>query len=77
MSYLQFLIASLAHSRYHLIYYKMDDCRELMEECGLVANALHKIGILMFEFVGDPQLMEVHVFTTNDWEGTITESDGM
>ena len=48
-----------------------------MEECGLVANALHKIGILMFEFVGDPQLMEVHVFTTNDWEGTITESDGM
>jgi len=48
-----------------------------MEESGLVANTLHKIGILMFEFVGDPQLMEVHVFTTNEWKGTITESDGM
>ena len=37
---------------------------------------LHKKGILMFEFVGDPQLMEVHVFTTSHWKGTVTESDG-
>ena len=47
-----------------------------MEECGLVADVLHKIGILMFEFVGDPQLMEVHVFTTSQWKGTVKESDG-
>ncbi|KAI0213579.1 7,8-dihydro-8-oxoguanine triphosphatase [Lamellibrachia satsuma] len=51
--------------------------RELMEECGLVADVLHKIGILMFEFVGDPQLMEVHVFTTSQWKGTVKESDEM
>ena len=30
----------------------------------------------MFEFVGDPQLMQVHVFTTSRWKGTVTESDG-
>ncbi len=30
----------------------------------------------MFEFIGDPQLLEVHVFTTNKYKGNITESDG-
>ena len=33
-------------------------------------------GILMFEFIDDPQLLEVHVFTTTKYRGTLTESDG-
>ena len=31
----------------------------------------------MFEFVGDPQLLEVHVFTGTDFTGAPAESDGM
>ncbi|XP_052069830.1 oxidized purine nucleoside triphosphate hydrolase-like isoform X2 [Mytilus californianus] len=51
--------------------------RELREECGLVSNILEKIGLLKFEFVGDPQLLEVHVFTTEQFTGTVEESSEM
>ena len=51
-------------------------CRELQEEAGITAKSLSEVGILMFEFVGDPQLLEVHVFTGTEYEGTPTESDG-
>jgi hypothetical protein len=44
--------------------------RELQEECGLYSNILEKIGLLKFEFIGDPQILEVHVFTTNQFTGT-------
>ena len=30
----------------------------------------------MFEFIDDPQLLEVHVFSTQDYTGTVEESDG-
>ena len=50
--------------------------RELREECGLKSNVLEKIGLLKFEFVGDPQLLEVHVFTTDEFTGTVEESQG-
>lgn len=35
--------------------------RELREECSLISNSLEEIGLLKFEFVGDPQWLEVHV----------------
>ena len=41
-----------------------------------MAHKLDKVGLLMFEFLCDPQLMEVHVFTTNNYSGTPSESDG-
>ncbi|KAJ8318767.1 hypothetical protein KUTeg_003858 [Tegillarca granosa] len=50
--------------------------RELLEESGVVSNSLEEIGLLKFEFVGDPQILEVHVFTSNTFEGEIKESDG-
>ncbi len=50
--------------------------RELEEECGLVAEELNPAGILIFEIGPDPQLLEVHVFTTQQYSGTIVESDG-
>ena len=50
--------------------------RELQEECGLYSNILEKIGLLKFEFIGDPQILEVHVFTTNQFTGTVQESSG-
>ncbi|CAH1793631.1 unnamed protein product [Owenia fusiformis] len=51
--------------------------RELQEESGLVAEQLDEVGRLMFEFEGDPQLLEVHVFSTRNYKGTPTESDEM
>ena len=50
--------------------------RELHEESGLCCDKLSEVGRLMFEFVGDPQLLEVHVFTGTDYKGTPTESEG-
>uniref|UniRef100_A0A8I3WX03 Oxidized purine nucleoside triphosphate hydrolase n=1 Tax=Callithrix jacchus TaxID=9483 RepID=A0A8I3WX03_CALJA len=50
--------------------------RELQEESGLTVDALHKVGQIMFEFVGEPELMDVHVFCTDSVQGTPVESDG-
>nr|XP_020748229.1 7,8-dihydro-8-oxoguanine triphosphatase [Odocoileus virginianus texanus] len=38
--------------------------RELQEESGLTVDTLHKVGQITFEFTGDPELMDVHVFYT-------------
>ncbi|XP_023715488.1 7,8-dihydro-8-oxoguanine triphosphatase isoform X2 [Cryptotermes secundus] len=51
--------------------------RELEEESGLVAKCLTKIGILEFEFVGDPVLFEVHVFDVTQYEGEPVETEEM
>lgn len=39
-------------------------------------DELKQAGILKFEFLGEPEIMEVHVFTTNQFHGTPTESEG-
>lgn len=51
---------------------------ELEEECGLVAKSLQKLGVLFFENANwkDFTLYEVHLFTTTEYEGEISESDG-
>ncbi|KAK3090803.1 hypothetical protein FSP39_014783 [Pinctada imbricata] len=51
--------------------------RELQEECCLTANTLTEVGQLDFEFVGDPQILEVHLFTTKDVSGVPTETSEM
>ncbi|CAH3136765.1 unnamed protein product [Porites lobata] len=51
--------------------------RELWEESGLTVDELQEAGILKFEFVGEAQIMEVHVFTTSIFKGTPAESDEM
>ena len=48
----------------------------MMEECGIDTPGLEEIGRLIFEFVGDPQLLEVHVFSTTEGKGEPKESDG-
>ena len=50
--------------------------RELHEECGVKAKSLHQIGLLVFEFIGEPQLLEVHVYSTDEFVGNIVESEG-
>ncbi|NWS38348.1 8ODP triphosphatase, partial [Probosciger aterrimus] len=51
--------------------------RELLEESGLTVNTLQKMGQITFEFVGNSELMEVHVFRADDFHGEPTESDEM
>lgn len=50
--------------------------RETEEECGLVVRDLVKVGVIMFEFSGQPQLMEVHVFRTTCYSGQPIETEG-
>ena len=50
--------------------------RETKEECGLDVSHLDEVGTLIFEFVGEPQLLEVHVYRTEHFTGTVTESEG-
>jgi 8-oxo-dGTP diphosphatase/2-hydroxy-dATP diphosphatase len=52
------------------------DCRETKEECGLDVLELDHVGTLIFEFIREPQLLEVHVFRTEHYTGTVTESEG-
>lgn len=39
-------------------------------------DTLHRVGRITFEFVGEPELMDVHVFCTDSAQGVPTESDG-
>lgn len=51
--------------------------RELQEECGLVALSLHKHGIVWFDTQENPyNISEVHLFTVDEYEGEISESEG-
>ncbi|OWF51812.1 7,8-dihydro-8-oxoguanine triphosphatase-like [Mizuhopecten yessoensis] len=51
--------------------------RELLEESCLVCNDLKEVGLLKFEFLGNPQIWEVHVFTSNNFEGEAKETEEM
>ncbi|XP_012258950.2 oxidized purine nucleoside triphosphate hydrolase-like [Athalia rosae] len=49
--------------------------RGLEEESSLKAENLKNVGILEFEFEGSPTPLEVHVFETFAYTGTIKESE--
>lgn len=51
--------------------------RELLEESGLTVDALEKLGNIKFEFVGETQLLDVHIFRADTYNGEPTESEGM
>ena len=51
--------------------------RELKEESGLDVDVLLKIGNIKFEFVGEKELLDVHIFRSDSYNGEPTESDGM
>ena len=64
---------SLLVTFYYYYYYY----RELHEECGLVANELCKVGVITFQFIDTPPLLDVHVFTTSNYTGTPVETEGI
>nr|CAD7407420.1 unnamed protein product [Timema cristinae] len=51
--------------------------RELQEESGLHVDEMDRVGLLEFQFEGDPVLLEVHVFTTTNFKGEPVETDEM
>ncbi|KAJ6640475.1 hypothetical protein lerEdw1_013705 [Lerista edwardsae] len=51
--------------------------RELQEESGLTVDTLQKMGRITFEFVGNTELMEVHIFRADSFQGNPAESDEM
>ena len=51
-------------------------CREMKEESGLLVSNLDEMGVLLFEFVDDPQIWEVHIFRTTHFSGNMTETEG-
>ena len=52
--------------------------RETEEECGLLVSDLDEAGVIVFDMgPGYPdQLLEVHVFRTETYSGTVAESEG-
>jgi len=56
----------------------VDACqRELQEEAGITANDATCVGRIIFEFEGEPLLMDVRVFRATAFTGEVTESEEM
>ncbi|TRZ50771.1 8-oxo-dGTP diphosphatase [bacterium] len=51
--------------------------RELKEEAGIQAENLYKVGVIEYEFKGNPEILQVHFFKSDDFSGEITESEEM
>lgn len=51
--------------------------RELMEECGLEAKKLTQIGVLTCDIDTIPSILEIHVFSADDYRGDPIESEEM
>lgn len=51
--------------------------RELLEESGLTVDALEKVGNIKFEFVGETELLDIHIFRADNYSGEPTESEGV
>ncbi|OHA66393.1 MAG: hypothetical protein A3C04_04305 [Candidatus Wildermuthbacteria bacterium RIFCSPHIGHO2_02_FULL_45_25] len=51
--------------------------RELKEEAGIVLNSYEKKGVIDFEFQGEAQILEVHVFKGSEFEGEPVETEEM
>ncbi|CAG7716984.1 unnamed protein product [Allacma fusca] len=53
--------------------------REIEEECGLRVRQedLKQVAVNHFEFVGNPVVMEVHIFKCDRFEGEVVESEEM
>jgi 8-oxo-dGTP diphosphatase/2-hydroxy-dATP diphosphatase len=51
--------------------------REMTEEAGIFTKNMEKRGILSFEFEGNPEVLEVHIFSIPDFEGKPIETEEM
>ena len=51
--------------------------REILEEAGIEVGDIEKMGMIDFEFCGNPEILEVHVFRAKDFSGIPAESEEM
>lgn len=51
--------------------------RETQEEAGIEAKNLQKTGIIEFEFKGNPEILEVHIFKSDNFLGEPIETEEM
>lgn len=51
--------------------------REMMEEAGIDISDINKVGIIEFEFQGNPEILQVHIFRADNFSGDPTESEEM
>ena len=51
--------------------------RELMEEAGVEAADVKRVGVLDFSWAGKPEILEVHIFRGENVSGSPKESDEM
>lgn len=51
--------------------------REVHEEAGIEVKDLEKAGVIEFEFQGNPEILEVHVFRAGGFLGNPVESEEM
>ena len=51
--------------------------RETREECGIEIQNMEQVGLMDFEFEGNPEFIQVHVFKINKFTGEPEESEEM
>jgi 8-oxo-dGTP diphosphatase/2-hydroxy-dATP diphosphatase len=51
--------------------------REIEEEAGIKVEKLDKAGVIEFEFKGNPEILQVHIFKSDNFLGEPIESDEM
>lgn len=51
--------------------------REIEEEAGIKVEKLDKAGVIEFEFKGNPEILQVHIFKSDNFLGQPTESEEM
>ncbi|OHA04442.1 MAG: hypothetical protein A2934_00385 [Candidatus Sungbacteria bacterium RIFCSPLOWO2_01_FULL_47_10] len=51
--------------------------REFREEAGIEVEHMSKVGIIDFEFKGNPEVLQVHIFKSDNFSGEPTESEEM
>lgn len=51
--------------------------REVKEEAGIDIGELNKRGVIEFEFQGNPETLEVHVFKADNFSGEPVETEEM
>lgn len=51
--------------------------RELLEESGLIAKEMLRLGSIIFEFENDPKVLQVHIFRADSFDGEAKETEEM
>jgi len=51
--------------------------REIEEEAGIKVEKLDKVGVIEFEFKGNPEILQVHIFKSDNFLGQPIESEEM